>query len=66
MTDATNKTTKQLDAQLDSQLVEHWLNVYKTSHEIGLMAQRNLEMMHALPGDNRLFLTRKERRGKVE
>ena len=32
------------------------------AHEFGLALQRQLEAMNALPDDNRLFLTRKERR----
>jgi hypothetical protein len=35
---------------------------YKAAHEFGLALQRQLESMDALPSNQRLFLTRAERR----
>ena len=37
--------------------------IMKDAHELGLMMQRQLEAMDALPDDKKLFQTRKERRG---
>ena len=38
----------------------------KQAHEFGLMMQKQLEAMNALPDGKRLFLTRTERRGMPE
>ena len=49
--------------EYDQKLVAHMRSVYKHAHEIGLMMQRQLEEMDALPDGSKLFLTRAERRG---
>jgi len=50
----------------EHQTAAHWYMIMQQAHEVGLLAQRQLEGMNALPGGNKLFLTRKERRGKPE
>jgi hypothetical protein len=49
-------------SEQEQQTAAHWYMIMKDAHEIGLLAQRRLEEMNALPGDKKLFQTRKERR----
>ena len=49
-------------SEKEQQLAAKLYMIYKEAHEVGLMMQRQLEEMDALPDGNRLFLTRKERR----
>jgi hypothetical protein len=47
----------------EHQIAAHWYLIMQQAHEVGLMAQRQLEQLNALPDNQRLFTTRKERRG---
>ena len=49
-------------SEYEQQTAAHWYLIYKDAHEIGLMAQRQLEALNALPDGRKLFLTRAERR----
>ena len=53
-------------SERDQQTAAHWYLIMKEAHEVGLLAQRQLEAMNALPSGTRLFLTRQERRGRPE
>ena len=53
-------------SERDQQTAAHWYMIMKEAHEVGLLAQRQLESMNALPGGSKLFLTREERRGRPE
>ena len=57
MTEPTNQPSEQ-----EQQTAAKWYMIMQQAHEVGLLAQRQLEAMNALPGDNKLFLTRQERK----
>ena len=57
-------TNKQELINLRRQQAAHWYKIYKSAHEAGLIAQRQLEDLNALPDNKKLFLTRRERRKK--
>ena len=59
MTDEANFYQSEDDQQLAAQLYM----IMKAAHEAGLLAQRRLEDMNSLAPADRLFLSRKERRG---
>jgi len=64
---AEQKPTYQPEpSQSEQQTAAHWYLIMKEAHEVGLLAQRQLEAMNALPSGTRLFLTRQERRGRPE
>jgi len=48
--------------ETEQQAAAFWYVTMQQAHEVGLMAQRQLEMMNALPEGHKLFLTRRERR----
>ena len=59
--------TPPLPSDDEMQEAARWYLMRQQAHEIGLMAERRLEELNALPGGQRLFLSRVERRnGKVE
>ena len=62
LTDNTEWVLEKSPIKPSQQTVEHWLMVYKNAHEVGLIAQRQLELVDSLPSESKLFLTRKERR----
>ena len=47
----------------EQQTAAKWYMIMQQAHEVGLLAQRQLVEMNALPEDKKLFQTRKERRG---
>ena len=50
----------------DQQTAAHWYMIMQQAHEVGLLAQRQLEQLNALPDGKKLFQTRKERRRMPE
>jgi len=50
----------------EHQTAAHWYMIMKEAHEVGLLAQRRLEALNALPDDSKLFLTKNERRGLTQ
>jgi hypothetical protein len=56
-----------MPSDAEMQEAARWYLMRQQAHEIGLMAERRLEELNALPGGKRLFLSRVERRnGKAE
>jgi len=49
-------------SEQEQQTAAHWYMIMQQAHEVGLLAQRQLESLNALPDGQRLFLTRAERR----
>jgi len=53
-------------SEQEQQTAAHWYVIMQQAHEVGLLAQRQLQQMHALSDDGRLFFTRQERRRIVK
>ena len=49
-------------SERDQQTAARWYMIMQQAHEVGMMARRQLELMNALPSENRLFQTRQEQR----
>ena len=49
-------------SECEQQAAAHWYMIMQQTHEVGMMARRQLELMNALPSGNRLFQTRQEQR----
>ena len=58
--------TQPQPSEQEQQTAARLYMIYKEAHEIGLIMQRRLEDMNALPDGKRLFLTRTERRDMPE
>ena len=55
-------TSQQEPTEQEQQTAVHWYMIMQQAHEVGLLAQRQLEQMNALSEEQKLFLTKNERR----